>query len=100
MTAQSVDTFEDAAAQARASGTPFLSELGPYILAAVTLGAARDTRSLARVLGVAHALVIRECNSLGEELGLLEIEDRGDRSQRVFVSLSDTGAALFGGGAR
>lgn len=86
-------TLEETAAGLRASGTVYLSELGPYLLAAVAEGVAQDTRSCARLFGVAHALVIREANSLSDELGLLETEDRGDRSQRVFLTLTEAGAA-------
>lgn len=89
--------IEDRAAALGASGTGFLSELGPYLLAALAEGAGHDTRSIARLFGVAHALVIREATSLSEELGLVATENRGDRSQRVFLSLTDAGAARVAG---
>lgn len=72
-----------------------LSPLGAGILSAAHLGFSQDTRSFASKLGLAHALVIRECVDLAEEAGVIALEDRGDRSQRLFFSLTDAGQALF-----
>ncbi|MEM9879831.1 MAG: hypothetical protein AAF862_11205, partial [Pseudomonadota bacterium] len=58
------------------------------------LGIATDTRTFARMFDIAHVLVIREAVSLDADLGLLHTEDRGDRSQRLFLSLTEAGAAL------
>ncbi|MEM9122034.1 MAG: hypothetical protein AAGB03_01825 [Pseudomonadota bacterium] len=71
-----------------------LTPIGAGVLAAAHLGLARDSRSFARKLGLAHALVIRECVSLAEDLALLVIDDRSCRSQRVFYALSERGEAL------
>lgn len=72
-----------------------LSPLGAGIISAVYLGVSQDSRSFAAKLGLAHALVIRECVDLAEESGMLTLEDRGDRSQRLFFSLTPSGQALF-----
>ncbi|MFV0474429.1 MAG: hypothetical protein ACK5MQ_09535 [Pikeienuella sp.] len=81
---------------AAASGAAFLTPLGPMIMAAARLGAASDSRGFARRFGVAHALVIRECVSLAEDLGLIAIEDRGGKSQRLFFELTERGRRLCG----
>ncbi|MCI4660788.1 MAG: hypothetical protein MRY63_03055 [Neomegalonema sp.] len=74
----------------------YLSPLGPMILAAAALGLALDTRSFARGFEVAHALVIRECNSLSCELGLLALEEQGpQRSQRIFYRLTEKARGLL-----
>ncbi|MEM9968746.1 MAG: hypothetical protein AAF755_11665 [Pseudomonadota bacterium] len=86
-------TIEKRTAQLRASETGFLSELGPYLLAAVAEGVASDTRSFARLFGVPHALVIREATSLSEDLNLLTTQRRNDRSQRVFLALTKAAIA-------
>ncbi|CUK26688.1 hypothetical protein TA5114_02504 [Cognatishimia activa] len=70
----------------------FLTELGPLILCASALGVAKDTRSFARLFEAAHALVIRECTHLDEELGLITVEDRGEKSGRRFFALTAQGA--------
>lgn len=80
---------------AQATGTGFLTPMGPLILAAAHLGIVRDSRSFARRFGVAHALVIRECVSLSEDLSLIETEDRGEKSQRLFFALTDKGRAIM-----
>lgn len=72
---------------------PF-SPLGAGILAASWLGVASDSRSFARKLELAHALVLRECVSLAEEAELITIEDRQDKSQRLFYRLSPAGLDL------
>lgn len=71
------------------------SPLGAGILAASWLGIAGDSRSFARKLEVAHALVLRECVALAEEAGLIILEDRQDKSQRLFYRLSQRGLNLF-----
>lgn len=76
-----------------------LSPIGLGLMAAAYVGLSRDTRSFARALDLAHALVIRECVALGEEGGLIQIEDRADRSQRLFFSLTPRGQALIAGAA-
>lgn len=68
-----------------------LSPLGAGVLAAAHFGLSHDSRSFAARLGVAHALVLRECVSLAEEHHFIDLEDRGDRSQRVFFRLTQRG---------
>ena len=69
------------------------------MLAACALEIARDTRSFARIFDVAHAFAFRDCVSLDEELGLLTVTERADRSQRLFYALTPTGEALLAGDA-
>ncbi|PIE12402.1 MAG: hypothetical protein CSA70_09625 [Rhodobacterales bacterium] len=71
------------------------SPLGAGILAASWLGIARDSRSFARKLELAHALVLRECVALAEEAGLIILDDRQDKSHRLFYHLSPAGLNLF-----
>lgn len=68
--------------------TEFLTELGPMIVAAASLDIASETRSFARKFDVAHALVIRECTHLENELGLLQTHPGGGASGRVKFSLT------------
>ncbi|WP_114963370.1 hypothetical protein [Tritonibacter mobilis] len=70
-----------------------LSPLGASLMTAAHLGIAHDSRSFARKFGLAHALVLRECTLLAHEHDLLTVESRGDKSQRLFYQLSDTGLA-------
>lgn len=77
-----------------------LSMLGAGIMAAVDLGIAHDSRAFARNLDLAHALVIRECVTLAEEPGLIDIENRNDRTQRLHYGLTELGQALVRESAR
>jgi len=63
------------------SNDPRLSTLGGGILAGITLNIAHDSRSFSRLLGIEHALVLREVQHLSE-LGLIAIEARDGRTQR------------------
>ncbi|WP_010139317.1 hypothetical protein [Oceanicola sp. S124] len=91
------DRLVDLSDRIAASGLGFLSPMGPVLLAATALGLVADTRSFARLFEVAHALVIREAVSLDADLGLLATEDRDEKSRRLFLSLTEAGAALTGG---
>ncbi len=71
-----------------------LSSLGAGIIAALALGVASDSRSFARVLGVAHALVLREVNLLGADGGYIVITQRDPRTQRTRYELSPAGQQL------
>ena len=75
-----------------------LSPLAAGVLAAAHHGLTQDSRSFAAKLGVAHALVLRECIALSEEIGAIVLDDRQDRSQRVFFSLTQQGRHLLAGG--
>lgn len=72
-----------------------ISRLGAGIIAALHLGIASDSRSFARLLGVAHALVLREVSVLGQDEDFIIIERRDPRTQRVHYSLSPNGLKLF-----
>lgn len=89
------EDFEAAFHVAQSTGLPYLSPMGPMILAATHLGIAKDSRSFARIFDLAHALVIRECTSLEQELGLIETERKDVRTSRVFYRLTEAGDALF-----
>ena len=71
-----------------------LSSLGAGIIAALALGVAADSRTFARVLGVAHALVLREVNLLGADGGYIVITQRDPRTQRTRYELSAAGRQL------
>lgn len=71
-----------------------LSGLEAGILAAAALGIARDSRSFANRIGVAHALVLRDCVAL-EEAGLLVAERRETRTQRLYYGLTPRAEALL-----
>lgn len=73
---------------------PFLSAMGPLILAAAFIGIANDTRKFARVFEQPHALVIREVVSLEEDLKLLETAQTS-ASTRVSYRLTSQAQALF-----
>ena len=69
-----------------------LTPLGAGILAAAHLGIAADSRSFAKTLGIAHALVLREVDGLSEEAGWLTVTKRDPRTQRTFYALTDSAA--------
>ena len=69
-----------------------LTPLGAGILAAAHLGIAADSRSFAKALGIAHALVLREVDGLSEEAGWLTVTKRHPRTQRTFYALTDSAA--------
>lgn len=71
-----------------------LSSLGAGIIAGLALGVASDSRSFARVLGIAHALVLREVNLLGADGGYIVITQRDPRTQRTRYELSAAGRQL------
>ncbi|MDH7788053.1 hypothetical protein QBD01_004087 [Ochrobactrum sp. 19YEA23] len=71
-----------------------LSPFSAGIIAALTLGVASDSRAFARVLGIEHALVLREVNLLGADGGYLQITQRDPRTQRTRYELSPAGQQL------
>lgn len=77
-----------------------LDPIGATILAAADMGLVRDTRTFARDLGVAHALVIRSVTMLTSELGLLDVDRYNEKSQQVRYRLSDKGRALIAAAQR
>jgi hypothetical protein len=71
-----------------------ISRLGAGIIAALALDIASDSRSFSRILGVAHALVLREVAALGAEGGYIRIRQRDERTQRTRYELNTTGNRL------
>lgn len=64
-----------------------VSSIGAAILAAAELDVCSDSRRFARIFEIGHAVVIRECNSLAEETGFLNITARKESSQSLHYSL-------------
>lgn len=64
-----------------------LTSIQAGLLVAAQLGIARDSRAFARMLGVAHSLVLRELNALAEREGVLQIVKRDPRTMRVHYTL-------------
>ncbi|WP_425349404.1 hypothetical protein [Falsochrobactrum shanghaiense] len=72
-----------------------ISRLGAGIIAALAFNVASDSRSFARRLGVAHALVLREVTLLGEQDDYIIIRQRDARTQRIHYVLSPAGETLL-----
>jgi DNA-binding HxlR family transcriptional regulator len=70
-----------------------LTPLGGGILAALHLGVCSDTRSFSRILGIAHALVLREVADLSSR-DVLRVASRNERTQRTEIALTDKGERL------
>ncbi len=83
-----------------AAGPPTLSALGAGLLAALHLDVASDSRTFSRLLGIEHALVLREITGLSAEGGLLTVLSRDPRTQRTRIAPSKTGAALIAAAER
>lgn len=90
--------LEKAFKTAQSAQLPYLSPMGPLILAAAHLDIVQDSRGFARLFDQAHALVIRECTALEQELNVIETTRRDPRSSRVTYRLTDKGRKLFGAG--
>jgi len=71
-----------------------ISPLAAGIIVAVDMGIA-DSRSFARVLGVEHALVLREIAQLSGPDGLIVVTGRHAKTLRTTLALSDRGASLL-----
>jgi len=79
----------------RAGAGRDLTPLAAAILLASHEGAAADSRSFARIFGVAHALVLRECTAmLGA--GLLREVNRDERNQRLAYAIGAEGVPMVG----
>lgn len=72
-----------------------ISRLSAAILAAAALEIASDSRSFARILGVAHALVLREIAALSADGGYIRIRQRDERTQRTKYDLTAAGVRLI-----
>jgi hypothetical protein len=71
-----------------------ISPLAAGIIVAIDMGIA-DSRSFARVLGVEHALVLREIAELSGPDGLIVVTGRHSKTLRTALALSDRGASLL-----
>ncbi|ARQ14150.1 hypothetical protein NXC12_PE00555 (plasmid) [Rhizobium etli] len=74
-----------AAAQDRDIG---LTSIQAGLLVAAELGIASDSRTFARMLAIAHALVLRDLSGLAERGDMLEIVKRDPRTMRVHYKLA------------
>lgn len=68
---------------------PMLSPLGAGILAGLALHVAQDSRSFARLLGIEHALVLREVEQLAAA-GRLIVTKRDPRTSRTAYAPAST----------
>jgi hypothetical protein len=66
---------------------PELTSLQAGLFVAAELGIADDSRTFARLLGIAHALVLRELNVLAEN-GKLQIVRQDARTMRTYYAVS------------
>lgn len=64
-----------------------LTSVQAGLLVAAELGIAHDSRAFARLLGIAHSLVLRELNALAEREDVLQIVKRDLRTMRVHYTL-------------
>lgn len=83
--------FADTVAQASGGA---VSPLGAGILVAIHLDVANDSRTFARLFGIAHALVLREITGL-IEMEFISIRTRDARTQRTFMLLAPAGLILL-----
>lgn len=67
---------------------PRLSGIQAALVAAARTGVANDSRTFARCLDLAHALVLRELNALAERGGTIRIDGRDARTMRTRYSLA------------
>ncbi|MBB3350403.1 hypothetical protein CO660_26255 [Rhizobium sp. L9] len=65
-----------------------LTSLQAGLLVAAELGIASDSRSFARMLGIAHALVLRDLSALAERDDMLQVVNRDPRTMRVHYRLA------------
>ncbi|MCV9998119.1 hypothetical protein OE766_07670 [Pararhizobium sp. YC-54] len=71
-----------------------LSPLTAGIVAAIARGIASDSRTFAKLFGIAHALVLREINQFAGPDAPIEITQRQTRTQRTHFKLTVKGEAL------
>ena len=74
--------------------TAQISPLAAGIIVAVDMGIA-DSRSFSRLLGVEHALVLREVAHLSGPEGLITVTGRHAKSLRTSLALSSRGEMLL-----
>lgn len=73
---------------------PALSPLQAGLVAALSQGIAADSRTFAKLFGIAHAIVLREINQLAGPDAPIEIIRRDARTQRTHLKLTVKGEAL------
>lgn len=66
------------------------------VLVALHHGIAKDSRTFARVLGIPHAIVLRDVTGLASDLGLVRVVSRSAKTQRTAYELTAAGEALAG----
>jgi len=71
-----------------------ISPLAAGVVVAINMGIA-DSRSFSRLLGVEHALVLREIAHLSGADGLITVTDRQAKTLRTSLTLSERGAQLL-----
>ena len=71
-----------------------LSPLGAGIIAAISEGIVDDSRTFAKLFGIAHALVLREINLLCGPDAPIEVVRREARTQRAHLKLTVKGDRL------
>lgn len=71
-----------------------LSSLAAGLLVAIDMGIA-DSRSFARLLGIEHALVLREIALLADPDGLITVTGRKANTLRTSLALSARGAQVL-----
>ena len=64
---------------------------------AIGIGKATDSMTFSNLADAAHALVIREFVSLAEEQHLIALDEKNERTQRLFYNLPHKGRALLNG---
>ena len=74
---------------------PDLSPLDAGVLAALDQDVARDSRTFAKLFGVAHALVLRAVSELADGSGLVAVDSRDARTQRTRLALTPAGRQLL-----
>ncbi|MDR6950727.1 putative regulator of Ras-like GTPase activity (Roadblock/LC7/MglB family) [Ancylobacter sp. 3268] len=74
---------------------PELSPLDAGVLIALVHGVASDTRSFARLFGIAHALVLRAASELEDRFGLVATDHLRVKTQRRRLVLTEAGHLLL-----
>lgn len=69
---------------------PALTPIQAAIIVAADLNIAKDSRSFAKVLGIEHALALRELNALADR-EVVSVLKRDPRTLRTFYQLAETG---------
>jgi len=92
--APDIDHFLACVARLQAE-VPHMTAIQVGLLVAAHLGVAHDSRTFARKLGLAHALVLRELNALAEQSALLHIENRDARTMRTAFTPGTGAGHLF-----